>query len=419
MNERATGKETNLNTQATATPTDVTFKTARRVNQALTARLEKRVLQWMAERAPGWVTSDRLTLLGLGAQIGAGVCYALTRFDRRALLLVIVCLALNWLGDSLDGTLARVRRQERPRYGFYVDHMVDIFGSAALMCGLGCSGLLHWPMAMAMLIAFLVLSSESYLATYTLSCFKLSQGMFGPTEIRILLVDGQPGGAAESVFDTVRAQNAAVRFGRRDCRDWHGGDGADRDRAPHSATLPSGAAAVSTLARWCKFNVVGAMGMVVQLAALAVLNKCCGGPLFGCDGRGARGDAGAQLCVAPALHMARPTRWLGAAGQDLALSSFKRNGFDDGEPCADAHPGAWGAHPGGCVERNRDSGLLACEFLPGKPLGVCGEGIGWKSAVSTPVLLSQHCEMTVQVNVIQSTSCDANEIYPTSRQRKA
>ncbi len=179
-----------MNTQATATPTDVTFKTARRVNQALTARLEKRVLQWMAERAPGWVTSDRLTLLGLGAQIGAGVCYALTRFDRRALLLVIVCLALNWLGDSLDGTLARVRGQERPRYGFYVDHMVDIFGSAALMCGLGFSGLLHWPIAMAMLIAFLILSSESYLATYTLSCFKLSQGMFGPTEIRILLVMG-------------------------------------------------------------------------------------------------------------------------------------------------------------------------------------------------------------------------------------
>jgi phosphatidylglycerophosphate synthase len=106
------------------------------------------------------------------------------------LLLVIVCLALNWLGDSLDGTLARVRCKQRPRYGFYVDHMVDIFGSIALMCGLGCSGLLHWETAMAMLVAFLMLSSESYLATYTLSCFELSQGFFGPTEIRILLVIG-------------------------------------------------------------------------------------------------------------------------------------------------------------------------------------------------------------------------------------
>ena len=120
--------------------------------------------------------SDQLTLLGLGAQVGAGVCYALARYDRRALLLVIVCLALNWLGDSLDGTLARVRGHERPRYGFYVDHIVDILGSVALMCGLGCSGLLHWQIAIAMLVAFLILSSESYLATYTLSCFQAFAG---------------------------------------------------------------------------------------------------------------------------------------------------------------------------------------------------------------------------------------------------
>ena len=148
------------------------------------------------------MTSDQLTLLGLGAQIAAGICYALTRWDRRALLLAIVCMALNWLGDSLDGTLARVRRQERPRYGFYVDHIVDILGSVALMCGLGASGLLHWPTAMAMLIAFLVLSSESYLATYTLSCFQLSQGIFGPTEIRILLAMGNLA-ALRSPYSTV------------------------------------------------------------------------------------------------------------------------------------------------------------------------------------------------------------------------
>jgi len=90
----------------------------------------------------------------------------------------------------MDGTLARVRRQQRPRYGFYVDHMVDVFGSVALMGGLACSGLLHWQTAMAMLVAFLVLSSESYLATYTLARFQLSQGLFGPTEIRILLILG-------------------------------------------------------------------------------------------------------------------------------------------------------------------------------------------------------------------------------------
>jgi phosphatidylglycerophosphate synthase len=166
------------------------FAPARRVNQSLTAALEKRVLVWMAARAPRWVTSDRLTLLGLAAQIGAGLCYALARHDRRFLIAGIVCLALNWLGDSLDGTLARVRCQQRPRYGFYVDHMVDLFGAVALMGGLALSGFLHPAVAIAMLVAFLLLSAESYLATYTLSCFQMSQGLFGPTEIRILLAVG-------------------------------------------------------------------------------------------------------------------------------------------------------------------------------------------------------------------------------------
>lgn len=179
-----------MNTQMIAVKDEVNFKQARRTNQALTASLEKRALQWMAQRLPSWVSSDQLTALGLGAQIGAGSCYALARYNRFALLLVILCIALNWFGDSMDGTLARVRCQQRPRYGFYVDHMVDIFGSVALMCGLGFSGFVHWQIAIAMLIAFLLLSSESYLATYTLSHFQLSQGIFGPTEIRILLIIG-------------------------------------------------------------------------------------------------------------------------------------------------------------------------------------------------------------------------------------
>jgi archaetidylinositol phosphate synthase len=171
----------------TVTPT---FLPARRIHQSLTAVAEKRVLIWLAEHAPRWLTSDQLTLLGLAAQIAAGLFYALARYDRRALLLVILAIVLNWLGDSLDGTLARVRRQQRPRYGFYVDHMVDLFGATALMAGLGRSGFAHWPIAVVMLVAFLILSAESYLATYTLSCFQLSQGLFGPTEIRILLIAG-------------------------------------------------------------------------------------------------------------------------------------------------------------------------------------------------------------------------------------
>jgi archaetidylinositol phosphate synthase len=166
------------------------FAAANRVNEALTASVERRVLQWMARRMPDWVTSDGLTALGLGAQVGAGVGYALSRYNRYALLLVILCIVLNWFGDSMDGTLARVRHQLRPRYGFYVDHVVDIFGSAALMCGMGLSGLVHWEIAMAMLVGFLLLAGESYLATYTLSRFQMSQGLCGPTELRILMIAG-------------------------------------------------------------------------------------------------------------------------------------------------------------------------------------------------------------------------------------
>jgi len=166
------------------------FRAAQRVNRSLTAEAEKRALVWMAEQTPRWVTSDRLTLLGFSAQAGAGLCYALSRYDRWALLLACLCLGLNWLGDSLDGTLARVRRQQRPRYGFYVDHMVDIFGAAALMGGLAWSDLLHGVTAAALLVGFLLLAGESYLATHTLGRSEMSQGFFGPTEIRILLVAG-------------------------------------------------------------------------------------------------------------------------------------------------------------------------------------------------------------------------------------
>jgi archaetidylinositol phosphate synthase len=177
-----------MSTKSVVSQSHGEFRDALRIHQSLTASAEKRALCWMAERAPGWVTSDRLTSMGLAAQLGAGLCYAWSRYNLHALILVVVCIFLNWLGDSLDGTLARVRHQQRPRYGFYVDHISDIFGSAALMCGLAISGLLHWQTAMAMLIAFLLLSGESYLATYTLSRFELSQGRFGPTEIRILLI---------------------------------------------------------------------------------------------------------------------------------------------------------------------------------------------------------------------------------------
>jgi archaetidylinositol phosphate synthase len=166
------------------------FVNAPRVHPALTAAVEKRILIWMARRTPAAIGPDHLTVLGFAAQILAGGAYALSAHDARWLWLVNLCLLLNWLGDSLDGTLARVRNQQRPRYGFYVDHMADTFGALALMAGLGFSGYLHWPVASAMLAGYYVLAIESYLTTYTIGRFHLSHGLFGPTEIRILLMIG-------------------------------------------------------------------------------------------------------------------------------------------------------------------------------------------------------------------------------------
>jgi phosphatidylglycerophosphate synthase len=161
-----------------------------RVQESWLAGIEKRVLLWLAARIPDRIGPDHLTLLGFVSQVGAGVCYALGLRNRYALLAVIACLALNWLGDSLDGTLARVRQRLRPRYGFYVDHMVDSFGALALMGGLALSGYMHPGIAIGLLIAFLLLSIQTYLATHALGEFRISFWRFGPTELRILLAIG-------------------------------------------------------------------------------------------------------------------------------------------------------------------------------------------------------------------------------------
>ena len=163
---------------------------ARRIQTSILANLEQRTLLWMAERTPSWINSDHLTALGLAGQVMAGGFYALSNWNRYYLLAVITCLAVNWLGDSLDGTLARARRRQRPRYGFYVDHMVDSVGAVAMMGGLARSGYMHPGIAIGLLVAFLVLSIQSYLATHTMGEFRLSFWNFGPTELRLLLAVG-------------------------------------------------------------------------------------------------------------------------------------------------------------------------------------------------------------------------------------
>ena len=167
-----------------------TFQPAARKQESFLAAAEKRVLLAIAHKLPKRINSDHLTLLGFAALFFAGCSYALARWNPYLVLLATFFLAVNWFGDSLDGTLARVRNKQRPRYGFYVDHVTDAVGALFLMGGLALSGFIHPAVAIAMLIAFLLLSIEVFLATYTLGTFHLSFWGFGPTEIRILLAIG-------------------------------------------------------------------------------------------------------------------------------------------------------------------------------------------------------------------------------------
>jgi archaetidylinositol phosphate synthase len=167
-----------------------TFQAASREHTSVLAAAEKRTLIYIAERLPKCVNSDHLTGLGFVSLVFAGACYWAAKWNPYMLFAVIVFLALNWFGDSLDGTLARVRNRQRPRYGFYVDHILDAFGIFFLSFGMAFSGLLTPAVGFAFLIAYLLLSIEIYLATYALGKFHLSYWRFGPTELRILLAVG-------------------------------------------------------------------------------------------------------------------------------------------------------------------------------------------------------------------------------------
>ena len=163
------------------------FQPETRVQQSVLTALEKSALHWLAVRMPDGINSDHLTLLALFAMVSVGASYWLSRYTPIGLVLATVWLAVNWFGDSLDGTLARVRAQQRPRYGYYVDHVVDVVGVLFLFAGLGLSGYLHPGVAAALLIAYFLLSLEIYLATHSLGRFRMSFFGVGPTELRLVL----------------------------------------------------------------------------------------------------------------------------------------------------------------------------------------------------------------------------------------
>jgi archaetidylinositol phosphate synthase len=166
------------------------FHPAERTHTSLLSGPEKKVLLWLAHRIPAWVSSDHMTILGFVSLLGVGLSYWYSRYSRIGLLLVVVLFVMNWFGDSLDGTLARARNRQRPRYGFYVDHILDACGSVFVFVGLALSGYMSERIAVGLLVAYFLLSIEVYLATYTVGKFHLSFGLFSPTELRLLLIIG-------------------------------------------------------------------------------------------------------------------------------------------------------------------------------------------------------------------------------------
>jgi len=182
--------------------------TARRVSRPTThtrhhasvlAAAERRILIWLAVRMPRGVASDGLTLLGAAGMLGVACAFAAASASRTWLALVPVGLAVNWFGDSLDGTLARVRQSQRPRYGYYVDHVADLVNTVLLFAGLAVSGLATPIVAGGLLAGYLLLAAESFLATHTLGVFRISFGWLGPTELRILLSIGAVAAIARPV----------------------------------------------------------------------------------------------------------------------------------------------------------------------------------------------------------------------------
>jgi archaetidylinositol phosphate synthase len=168
-----------------------------RVNNTPIGIFEKKVLHWLAARTPSWVMPDLLTLIGLLASVLIFASYALTSFDHKFLWLASFGFIIQWYGDSLDGTLARFRKIERPRYGFFVDHIIDSISEVMIFIGLGLSPFLRFDLALIALVCYLLATIYVYLTTYVNGVFRISYGGIGPTEMRLIAI-----GANTIVFFT-------------------------------------------------------------------------------------------------------------------------------------------------------------------------------------------------------------------------
>ena len=163
-------------------------KSEDRWQTSILAGIEKKALLWMAPRIPRWIGPDLLTFLGLLGLVITGLAYYFTPYRGWLLGVASAGLVINWLGDSLDGTLARVRNQQRPKYGYYLDHLIDAFGVTCMIFGLAYSGVVSQPFVWLVMALFFIASINTYLATNTVNIFKISYQRISTTEARVLLI---------------------------------------------------------------------------------------------------------------------------------------------------------------------------------------------------------------------------------------
>jgi putative flippase GtrA/phosphatidylglycerophosphate synthase len=274
-----------------------------RDHRSLLAAAEKRLLVRIAQHFPPFINSDHLSGLALASMLGAAVAFALVAYSRWAAAAFVALLAVNWFGDSLDGTLARVRNQQRPRYGYYVDHVIDLAGTAALLFGMAASGLMTPSIAFALLAVYLLVAAESFLGTHATGVFRMSFAGVGPTELRILLAAGALKVASNPVvhvagFDAllldvggvvaiVGLGGAFIISGIRNSRLLYRVDPLpvntkprDDETARTSEAVRNPETAVSHEARrnheaprGARFMIVGLVGFLVQVGVLALLTS--------------------------------------------------------------------------------------------------------------------------------------------------
>ena len=201
-------------------------ESSERIQTSILNSAEKKLLVWLAERQPAWVTSDFLTYVGVvGAFLFALFCW-LANDNLTYLWIAPLGLVINWYGDSLDGTLARVRKLQRPVYGFFIDHSLDALTTCMICAGVGLSPMMHLSIGLVILAGYLCMSIYTYLSTIVMSEFRLTYGKLGPTEVRILIILvcvlyilapwKEPifsvAGTPWTVFDVIGAVVAAILF---------------------------------------------------------------------------------------------------------------------------------------------------------------------------------------------------------------